>query len=611
MNSMASNLLRAEDGQAFRDLNKNGVLDPYEDPRRPIEERIEDLLSQMTLEEKAGLMFHMIAGVNPDGTLAAPAQGFFRASVAEFVEKLQLTHFNVHALPEPRLAAAWYNRLQELAESTRLGIPVTISSDPRHSFSNNPLTSFHAGSFSQWPEPIGLAATRDAALVEQFGDIARQEYVALGIRVALHPMADLATEPRWARINGTFGEDAQLSAQLTAAYIRGFQGPTLGPASVACMTKHFPGGGPQKDGEDPHFEYGREQVYPGGNFDYHLIPFEAAFAAGTAQIMPYYGMPIDTEHEPVGFGFSKGIITDMLRGKYGFDGVVCTDWGLLSDVQIGDRVMVARAWGVEHLSREERTRKALDAGVDQFGGEACPEVVVELVRSGQVTEERIDESVRRLLRDKFRLGLFDSPYLDPEEAARVVGSPAFREAGDLAQRKAMVLLKNTIAAGHPTLPITGRRRIYIEQIAHGVAAEYGDVVERIEDADLAILRLSAPYEPRNGSFLEALFHAGDLDFKGEEKERILGILARVPSIVVIQLDRPAVFPEIAEQCVALVAEFGANDAAVLDLLFGRFAPTGKLPFELPSSMEAVLRQHSDVPYDTGDPLFPFGHGLSY
>ena len=130
---------------------------------------------------------------------------------------------------------------------------------------------------------------------------------------------------------GTFGEDAELAARLVAAYIRGFQGESLGPDSVACMTKHFPGGGPQHDGEDPHFPYGREQVYPGGNFDYHLIPFEAALAAGTAQIMPYYGMPVGTALEEVGFGFNRGVITALLRERYGFDGVVCTDWGLLND----------------------------------------------------------------------------------------------------------------------------------------------------------------------------------------------------------------------------------------------------------------------------------------
>ena len=298
--------------------------------------------------------------------------------------------------------AEWHNRIQKMAERTRLGIPVTISTDPRHAFSQNPLASLMAGSFSQFPEPTGLAATRDVDLVQQFGDIARQEYLAVGIRLALHPMADLATEPRWARVNGTFGEDADLSAEMTAAYIRGFQGETLGKDSVACMTKHFPGAGPQMDGEDAHFPYGREQVYPGNNFDYHLKPFEAAFKAGTAQIMPYYGMPVGTPLEEVGFGFNKDVITGLLRGKYGFEGVVCTDWGLLTPFKIlGREVMPARAWGVEHLSRLERAQKMLEAGVDQFGGEACPEVIVQLVREGKVSEERIDQSVRRLLRDKF------------------------------------------------------------------------------------------------------------------------------------------------------------------------------------------------------------------
>ncbi len=382
---MISASTATSDGFAYRDLNKNGRLDPYEDTRRPIAERVEDLLSQMSLEEKAGLMFHAIAQVNPDGSLNPPAEGFTRAPITEMVVERRMNHFNVHALPAPRVAAEWHNRLQALAEETRLGIPVTISSDPRHAFSDNPLTSFQAAALSQWPEPLGLAATGDAELVERFADIARQEYLALGIRVALHPMADLATEPRWARVNGTFGEDAELSARLTAAYIRGFQGEALGKESVACMTKHFPGGGPQKDGEDPHFPYGKEQVYPGNNFAQHLIPFEAAFAAGTSQIMPYYGVPIGTEYEQVAFGFNKGVITGLLRERYGFDGIVCTDWGLLTDSDFGGRVMVARAWGVERLSRPERAKKALAAGAScrPVRRRGLSEVVVELVRSGR------------------------------------------------------------------------------------------------------------------------------------------------------------------------------------------------------------------------------------
>lgn len=594
-------------GITFRDLNKNGRLDPYEDPRRSVEERVEDLLGQMTLEEKTGLMFQTMIGMNKDGTILEKTGLWPMPQTSDMLARRLMNHFNLLYGSDPRHMAEWHNRIQKMAERTRLGIPVTLSTDPRHSFSQNPLASLGGGSFSQFPEPTGLAATRDADLVREFGDIARQEYLAVGIRLALHPMADLATEPRWARANGTFGEDADLAAQMTAAYIRGFQGETLGKESVACMTKHFPGGGPQMDGEDAHFHYGREQVYPGNNFDYHLKPFEAAFEAGTAQIMPYYGMPVGTPLEEVGFGFNKDVITGLLRGKYGFDGVVCTDWGLLTSLWIfGREVFPARAWGVEHLSRLERAQKALDAGVDQFGGEDCPEVIVQLVREGKVSKERIDQSVRRLLRDKFRLGLFDNPYVDVEAAERIVGKPAFRQAGELAQRKSIVLLKNE----KQTLPLKSGLKIYVENLKPERVRQFGQVVENVAQADIAILRLNAPYEKRKG-LAEGWFHAGELDFKEPEKRRILNILKQVPTIVDIYLERPAVIPEIAEKSAALLANFGASDEAVLDVIFGRFEPQGKLPFELPSSMEAVRKQKADLPHDSENPLFSFGHGLCY
>jgi beta-glucosidase len=596
-----------QDGITFRDLNKNGKLDPYEDPRRPVEERVEDLLGQMTLEEKAGMMFQTMIGMNKDGTILEKMGMFPLPQTSDMVARRLMNHFNILQGSDPRHMAEWHNRIQKLAEQTRLGIPVTISSDPRHAFSNNPLTGMMAGSFSQFPEPTGLAATRDVDLVRQFGDIARQEYLAVGIRLALHPMADLATEPRWCRCNGTFGEDADLSAQMTATYIRGFQGETLGKDSVACMTKHFPGAGPQKDGEDAHFAYGREQVYPGNNFDYHLKPFEAAFQAGTAQIMPYYGMPVETPLEEVGFGFNKDVITGLLRGKYGFDGVVCTDWGLLTSMNVlGREVMPARAWGVEHLSLAERIQKILEAGVDQFGGEACPEVILQLVREGKVSEERIDQSIRRLLRDKFRLGLFDHPYLDVDAAEKIVGQPEFRKVGELAQRKSIVLLKNE----KQTLPLKSGLKIYIENIKPDALKQYGEVVDNVLNADIAILRLTTPYEKRKG-MMESFFHAGNLDFKEPEKTRILNILNQVPTIVDIYLERPAVIPEIASKSAALLGNFGASDEAVLDIIFGKFEPQGKLPFELPSSMDAVRKQKEDVPHDSEDPLFPFGHGLCY
>jgi beta-glucosidase len=254
-----------------------------------------------------------------------------------------------------------------------------------------------------------VRALGDVDLVQRYADIARREYLAAGIRVALHPQIDLATEPRWARIGMTFGEDADLTSRLVTAYIRGFQGAELGPASVATLTKHFPGGGPQKDGEDPHFAYGREQVYPGGQIEYHLKPFRAAIAAGTSLIMPYYGMPVGTDWEEVGFAFSHGVITKLLRNELGFDGIVCTDWGLIGDSVIMGQPMPARAWGVERLSELDRVVKVIDAGCDQFGGESRPELVIEAVRSGRVSEQRIDQSVRRLLRESSCSGCSTNP----------------------------------------------------------------------------------------------------------------------------------------------------------------------------------------------------------
>jgi beta-glucosidase len=315
--------------------------------------------------------------------------------------------------------------------------------------------------------------------------------------------------------------------------------------------------------------------------------------------------------EAVGFGFNKQVITGLLREKYGFDGIVCTDWLLLTGVKFfGREVMEAKAWGVEDLSIPERMEKVIEAGCDQFGGEAIPDELVKLVIKGRITQERIDQSARRILGEKFRLGLFDNPYVDVDAVEDLVGKPAFREAGELAQRKSLVLLKNADSAGGSTLPLAGKPKLYVENLAPEAANRFGQVVDKPEEADFAILRLSAPFEPRKG-FLERFFHAGSLEFDTREKVRILDICESVPTIVDIYLDRPAVIPEITRKCAGLIANFGANDSAVLDLIFGAVKPTGKLPFELPSSMQAVENQKEDLPYDSQDPLFPFGFGLEY
>jgi beta-glucosidase len=590
---------------------KDGAVDPsFRDPQRPIAERVELLLAQMTVAEKAGLFFHAMIGIGPDGELAGGDPEFGMPDTRDLIVGRQLNHVNLLGnVSDPRQVARWYNKLQELAATTRLGIPVTLSTDPRHSFTDNPGTAFAAGMFSEWPETMGLAAIGDEALVERFADIARQEYVAVGLRCALHPQVDLATEPRWARQGATFGEDADLAGRLGAAYIRGFQGPVFGSVSVSTMTKHFPGGGPQLDGEDPHFAYGREQVYPGEQFELHLKPFEAAMAAGTRQMMPYYGMPIGTEYEEVGFGFNAGVITGLLRERYGFDGIVCTDWGLINGHPIMDAEFPARAWGVEHLSERDRMIKCLNAGVDQFGGEQCAELLIEIIASGAISEERIDVSARRLLREKFALGLFDDPYVDPDHAAAVVGRADFRAAGEAAQRASVTLLTNR-KADAPLLPLPTGISLYVEGIDPGVAAAYGTPVDSPAAADVAILRLKAPFEQRATMF-ENHFHAGSLDFAEETINHVTWIAEQVPTVLDVFCDRPAILTPFVDSCSAIMVDFGVNGRALLDVVFGRAAPRGNLPFDLPSSMSAVLASRPDVPFDTADPLFRFGHGLRY
>ena len=583
---------------------------PYRDPQLPLDQRLADLMARMSLEDKAGLLFHdMVA----PGDLDAPNTLVSVPSARTLVTEFRLRHFNLLGVaPDGRQFAQWHNQLQQLAAEQPLAIPVTLSTDPRHHFTDNPLLSILAGPFSQWPEPLGLAAIGSEELVREFADIARQEYGAVGIRVALHPQIDLATEPRWPRISQTFGEDADLTCRLAVAYIQGFQGKTLGPGSVATMAKHFPGGGPQKDGQDPHFAWGREQVYPGGFFEYHLRPFRAAIAAGTSQIMPYYGMPVGTEYEEVGFSFNRSVITGLLREQLGFDGIVCTDWGLVLDAPDPGPLSAARAWGVEHLNPDDRLVKLLDAGVDQLGGEYCSDHLVRLVKGGQVTEARIDESARRLLREKFTLGLFDERFVDEDTAAIVLGRSDFRAAGLRAQQMALTLLTNEVSAvGSRTLPLGRGIKVYVEGATEDVLSGYATVVADPAGADVAILRLKAPWEPSgHGGFVD-LFHGGSLEFPPSELERIVRICDAVPTVIDLYLERPVVLGPLARAAAAIIGNFGIDEEALLEVLFGETSPEGNLPFDLPRSMAAVTASRSDVPFDTKDPLFRFGHGLRY
>lgn len=601
------------DGLRYRDLNGNGRLDPYEDPRLPVEVRVADLLARMSLEDKAGMLFHTVIETGPGGSLLEGPGVVSSSATSEVVLRKRMNHVNVHRLPEPRLAARWANRLQALAEQTPLGIPVTVSSDPRHAFQENAGASFTAGHFSQWPEMLGFAAIGETELVARFADVVRREYLAVGIRAALHPCLDLATEPRWARQQGTFGEDPHLVSRLGAAYLDAMQGPggRLGPAAVACTAKHFPGGGPQRDGEDAHFPYGREQVYPGGRFEDHLAPFAMAVRHGVAAVMPYYGMPVglEVDGEPVaevGFSFNPEIVTGLLRGRLGFDGVVVTDWELVHDNRVADgSVLPARAWGVEHLPPADRVLRILAAGCDQLGGEECTDLLLDLVRDGRVTEARLDVAVRRLLAVKFRLGLVDDPFVDEDAAARAVGGADAVRDGLRAQSRSV-----TVLADDGVLPIRPGTRVLPVGLDPEAADGRWTPVGSAREAEVAVVRVAAPWEPRDELFLERWFHAGSLDFDPQTVERVLNLAREVPVVLDVSMDRPAILTPFLGRVAALVASYGSSDRALCLALSGQVAPVGRLPFELPRTMAAVSASRPDVGSDTADPLFPRGHGLA-
>ena len=617
------------DGLQFRDLNQDGRLEPFEDWRLKPAERAEDLLQRMSLEEKAGLMMHATApavgsriGVGRNYDVDQVRRMIVDGKVATFITRLSGPAADF---------ATQNNLLQEQAERTRFAVPLTISSDPRNNLHATLGAGNESGAFSQWPDMTGMAAIPDAGATRRFADIARQEYLAVGIHMALSPQADLATEPRWSRINGTFGEDAQTVKARVEAYVAGFQAGESGlhPGSVMCVVKHWAGYGAMKDGWDGHNAYSRSAIFPGDAFAQHLRPFEGAFAARVAGVMPTYailqGVQLNGRPaEPVGAAFNKALLTDLLRGQYGFGGVIISDW-LVTENCTGECLHGAAKgvapsitpgafgmpWGVEDLTVAQRYAKALDAGIDQFGGVDDSAAIVKLVRDGAVQESRIDRSAKRILVQKFELGLFENAYVDPAAAQATVGRADFQDAALAAQEESMVLLPNS----RQMLPVHHGRKVFLVDVDAAAGIRAGLLpVASLEEAEFAIVRLSAPFQTLHpGYFFGLRQHEGALDFKPEDPQyaRFLSTAKRLPTIAAIYLDRPAILTPVVAAATAVIADFGSSDDALLAVITGRARPQGRLPFELPRSMDAVRAQRPDVPHDSESPLFPIFFGLSY
>lgn len=579
---------------------------PYQDSSLPTEERVSDLLGRLPMERKAAMMFQTILSARDIDMDSVP---LWKSPSGRQLLERGLNHLNLMGkFDTVKEYAEFYNLAQKIAMDQPYGVPLTLSSDPRHAFRELAGHSMSAGVLSAWPEQMGMVAIRDPERMYQFADIVRQEYIALGFRAALHPQADLSTEYRWSRIIGGLGEDAKLAGKLVAAHIRGLQGEKFGKGSVTACVKHFPGGGPASEGLDPHFVWGSKQIYPGDNFDYHLEPFRKAVEAGTRVMMPSYGKPMGTKYEEVAMAYNKGIIGDLLQGEMGYEGVVLADWCVLSDLPgketVGD-LADAKAWGVEHLTREERIIRALEAGVDQFGGEYCEDVLIKLVKDGKVSEERIDKSARKLLKDKFELGLFDNPYVDVQAAEKIVGCAEFKATGLQAQKDSLTLIKNQV------LPLKKGSKVYIEGFKGDIPSEYGNTVSSPSEADFAILRLKAPYETMGKGAFARNYHHGSLEYPQEELDRIAELSKQTKVILDIFADRPLVLGSLNDHAAAIILNYGASDEAVLSVLFGDSTPKGKLPFDLPRSNEAVAKSRTDVPFDTEDAVYRFGHGLTY
>ena len=455
-------------GYAFKDLNRNGELDIYEDWRRPAPIRAKDLASQLSIEEIAGLMLY-------SGHQAIPAAEITDAQ-RKFLQEDNLRAVLMTTVASPEIAARWNNNVQAFVEGLGHGIPANNSSDPRNE--TQATAEFNLGSggrISLWPTTLGLAATFDPEIVRQFGSVASAEYRALGIATALSPQIDLATEPRWSRFNGTFGEDPDLDVDMARAYVDGFQTTDGAPdgwgrESVNAMIKHWPSGGPEEGGRDAHYNYGKYAVYPGGNIETHLRPFtegamhlEGGTGSATA-VMPYYTISygIDPSGKNVGNSYNRYIITDLLRGRFGYDGVVCTDWNITYD----NRAIEAfdgKCWGVEELTVAERHYEVIKAGVDQFGGNNDKGPVLEAYRmwveefGEESARARFEQSAVRLLMNSFRTGLFENPYTDPAAATAIVGNPDFMQQGYDAQLKSVVMIKNHDKA----LPKQERLKVYV------------------------------------------------------------------------------------------------------------------------------------------------------
>lgn len=529
------------DGLAFKSFDGSDTLLPYEDWRLPAHVRAADLASRLSIDEIAGLMLYSqqnrlpmtndTYGGKPYSESGMKAWDISDSQRA-FLLNDNVRHVLVSTVESPEAAARWNNNVQALVEGTNHGIPANNSSDPRHSaFQDAEFAPGAGGALSMWSNLMGIAASFDPSLMRRFGQIASEEYRALGLATALSPQADLGTDPRWYRFNSTFGNDPMLVRDLIKEYCDAFQSNSAddsdwGPGSVNAMVKHWPGGGSGEGGRDAHYGNGKFAVYPGGCLADHMLPFkDGAFKLNGATqqasaVMPYYTISYNQTSENVGNSFSHDLITDSLRSGCGYEGVVCTDW-VITDDPVDPGKHWSKPWGVENLTVAERHYKALMAGVDQFGGNNVKAPVIEAYEIGcrehgkDRMRKRMEESATRLLLNSFRVGLFENPYVDVEHTKATVGQPAWMDEGYRQQLRSIIMLKNH----NNVLPIKEKVKVYVPNrtipamrnfwggtdpardyapIEQETLGKYFEPVDNPDNADVAIVFMESPKSFRAG-----------------------------------------------------------------------------------------------------------------
>lgn len=613
------------DNLEFKDMDKDGKLTPYEDWRLSPEERAKDLLSRLSLKEKAGIMMHGNAPSLDDAIGRGDKYDFDKLSTMILTDKVNsfITRLQVN----PKDFAAQNNQLQKIAESDRLSIPLTISIDPRNTFYYDDELSSKSG-FSQWPGTLGMAAIGIEQDINEYGNIIRQEYRSLGVTQALSPQADLGTEPRWARFEGTFGESPELSKKMVRGYISGMQNGKggLNSQSVAAVVKHWVGYGAAENGFDSHNAYGKYALFTKkDSLKEHIIPFTGAFEVNVSGIMPTYSILKNAQinnHqiEAVGAGFNSYLLKDLLRDTYKFKGVIMSDWSITNDCNevcengtppgVTPKVE-GMPWGVEKLTKEERFIKAVEAGVQQFGGVSDSSIIVNAVENKKLTEKMLDEAVLAILIQKFELGQFETPYVDENIANQFVGNEDFQKVASQAQYHSMVLLENK----QKILPLKKAAKVYLYGFSATTKSQLSNnvnIVDSLDKADVVVVRLNAPYEQNHKNyFFGTMHHEGSLAFPTNDKD--IAFIAQAskkhPVIVSVYLDRPAILTPLKQYASAVIANFGVNDEILFTRLFDNKPYVAKMPFVLPDSMASVKKQAPDLPNDM-KALYPLGYGLT-